>query len=68
MVGTPCVRALILFRCEECRRPLAISVPSEEGNQRIDGDMFRHQMQLWVVENFIWGMNAVRHWVVKWEV
>ena len=68
MAGTcPYVHSL-LFRCEECNGPLAISVSSEEVNlERIDGDIFDVECVCgwWKTLS---GVEAVRHWVVPWEV
>ena len=67
MDGTyPYVHSL-LFRCEECNRPLTISLTCEEGNlERIDGNTFDVECNCGWLKNRL-GVEAVRHWVVTWE-
>jgi len=68
MVGTPAYVHSLLFRCQECKGPLTISVASEEGNlERIDGDTFDIECTCGWGKNSL-GVEAVRHWVVTWEV
>jgi hypothetical protein len=68
MAGTcPYVHSL-LFRCEDCMGPLTISVPSEESNlERVDGDIFEVECTCGWWKNLL-GVEAVRHWVVTWEL
>jgi hypothetical protein len=58
----------LLFQCEACNGPIAISVASSDrGLEAVDGTSLRVACGCGWVENLM-GVNARRHWVVRWPV
>ncbi len=58
----------LLFQCEACNGPIAISVTStDRGLEAVDGAPLRVACGCGWVENLM-GVSARRHWVVKWPV
>jgi hypothetical protein len=59
---------ILLFLCQGCNKPLPIPVMSGARNlEKIDADTFDVQCECgWTKE--ILGVEAVRHWVIEWEI
>jgi hypothetical protein len=58
----------LLFQCEACNGPIAISVTStDRGLEAVDGTSLRVACGCGWVENLM-GVSARRHWVVRWPV
>lgn len=58
----------LLFQCEACNGPIAISVTStDRGLEAVDGTSLRVACGCGWVENLM-GVSARRHWVVEWPV
>jgi hypothetical protein len=57
----------LLFRCKQCKEPIAISAMSAERNlEKIDGDFFDVQCKCGRLKTLL-GLEAVRHYVIPWE-
>jgi hypothetical protein len=56
----------LLFRCEECKQPLAMCVISTERNgEDVDGNSFDLLCECGWSRDLL-GMQAIRHWVTPW--
>jgi len=57
----------LLFRCEECDEPAAVSFLTTERNvEEVDGGTHQFVCTCGRSESKL-GVNAVRHWVVEWN-
>jgi hypothetical protein len=58
----------LLFQCEACNGPIAISVTSSDrGLEAVDGAPLRVACGCGWAENLM-GVSARRHWVVRWPI
>jgi hypothetical protein len=58
----------LLFECEACHRPVAISISSAtRGLEAVDSTSFNVACQCGRTEKLM-GVSARRHWVVTWPI
>jgi hypothetical protein len=64
---SPAYVHLLLYQCQRCDEPIAISVKSDEANpEGVDGDLIDVPCKCGSV-NKSFGAEAKCHWVASWE-
>jgi hypothetical protein len=63
----PAYGHLLLYQCQQCDEPIAISVKSDEANlEGVDGSLFDVQCKCGSLKKSF-GAQAKSHWVSLWE-